>query len=141
MQLIHSSGLLLLLTLLTACSSKSSSEELTKELQTVSSWTATAHMVGDAWVRGSVPTAYAKQTLSTAQQELQKESDTLAQLSISPTQRPTLLENLHRLEQTVGQMSTAVEQADRTAMTQEIQKLSLAEQKVKKFAQSKGMQR
>ena len=140
MQFIHSFSLLLLLTLLTACSSKSSSEELTKELQTVFSWTATAEMVGDAWVRGAVPTAYAKQTLSTAQQELQKETGTLAQLSTAPTQRSTLLKNLQILEKTVGQMSTAAEQADHRKMTQEIQKLSLAEQKIKTFAQTQGMQ-
>jgi len=34
-------------------------------------------MVGDAWLRGGVPTVYAKQTLQKAQQELQKEIDTL----------------------------------------------------------------
>lgn len=140
MQFIHSSSLLLLLALLTACSSKSSSEELTKELQTVSSWTATAEMVGNAWVRGAVPTAYAKKTLSTAQQELQKETGTLVQLSTAPTQRSTLLKNLQLLEKTVGQMSTAVEQADHHKMTQEIQKLSMAAQKIKTFAQTQGMQ-
>lgn len=43
---------LLLLPLFTACSSQSSASELTKELQTVTSWAATAQMVGDAWTRG-----------------------------------------------------------------------------------------
>lgn len=140
MRLMHSSHLWLLLTLLTACSNKSSKEQLANELQTITSWSATAQMVGEAWVRGAVPTVYAKQTLSTAQQELQKETDTLAQLSIPPTQRPTLLENLQRLDQTVGQMSTAAQQTDRTGMAQEIQKLALEKQKIKKFAQTKGMQ-
>lgn len=140
MRLMHSSRLLLLLTLLTACSNKSSEDKLANELQTITSWSATAQMVGEAWVRGAVPTVYAKQTLSTAQQELQKETDTLAQLSIPPTQRPTLLENLQHLDQTVGQMSTAAQQTDRTGMAQEIQKLALEKQKIKKFVQARGMQ-
>lgn len=140
MRLMPSSGLLLLVTLLTACSNKSSKDQLTNELQTITSWSATAQMVGEAWVRGAVPTVYAKQTLLTAQQELQKETNTLAQLSIPPTQRPTLLEDLQRLEQTIGQMSTAAQQTNQTGMVQEIQKLALEKQKIKKFAQTRGMQ-
>lgn len=62
------SSLLLLLNLLTACSSQSSTDKLAKELQTVKSWTATAHMVADAQIHGDVPTAYAKHTLEKAQE-------------------------------------------------------------------------
>jgi hypothetical protein len=140
MRLVHLSGLLLLLMLLTACINKSSEDKLANELQTITSWSATAQMVGEAWVRGAVPTVYAKQTLSTAQQELQKETDMLVRLSITSTQRPTLLENLQRLNQTVGQMSTAAQQTDRTRMSQKIKQLVLEEQKIKKFAQTTGMQ-
>jgi uncharacterized metal-binding protein len=66
---------LLLLTLMTACSGKSEADKLTKELQTVTSWAATAEMTGEAWIQGNVPTAYAKQTLSTAQKKLHKQTE------------------------------------------------------------------
>ena len=125
--------MLLLLTLLTACSNKSS-DDVTKELEAVTSWAATAQMTGDAWIRGAVPTAYAKQTLSTAQKELHKETDTLT--SINSTQRRTLLEHLQRLEMIVNQMSTAVAQGNHTALAQQLKQLSAEKQTISTLGQS-----
>lgn len=131
-------SLLFLLKLLTACSSQSSTNELAKELQTVKSWAATAEMVGDAWIRGNVPKAYAKQTLEKTQEELKNETDTLSKLSIESSQRDTVLEQLKRLENTVGQMSKAVEQKDQKLIAQQIQQLSLEEQMIDKLAKTAG---
>jgi FlaA1/EpsC-like NDP-sugar epimerase len=133
-------GALLLLTLLSACSSKSSTSKLTKELQTVTSWAATAEMTGDAWIRGNVPTVYAKQTLSTTLEKLHKETEKIAQSSSDPTQRRTILDHLQRLESTVGQMSRAVEQKDRTATTQKLRQLSTQKQTISTFATVAGGQ-
>ncbi len=140
-------GSLLLLTLLTACSGKSEADKLTKELQTVSSWAATAEMTGEAWMQGNVPTAYAKQTLSTAQKKLHKQTEAIARLSYDPTQLSRILEHLQLLESTVGQMSTAVEQKDRTALarldadiTQQLQQLSSQKQSIKTLAKTAGGQ-
>lgn len=139
-------GSLLLLTLLTACSGKSEAD-ITKELQTVTSWAATAEMTGEAWIQGNVPTAYAKQTLSTAQKKLHKQTERLAHTSYDPRQRRTILELLGRLESTVAQMSTAVEQKDRTALalldadiTQQLQQLSSQKQSIKTLAKTAGGQ-
>lgn len=129
-----------MLTLLTACSSKSSADELTKKLQTVTSWAATAEMTGDAWIQGNVPTVFAKQTLSLAQEKLHKETEKIAQLSIDPMQHRTILENLMRLESTVGQMSTAVEQKDRTAIAQQLKQLSSQKQAIDTLALTTGGQ-
>jgi Asp-tRNA(Asn)/Glu-tRNA(Gln) amidotransferase C subunit len=111
---------------------------LAKELQTVKSWTATAHRVGDAWTRGDVPTPYVKETLEKTQQELKNETDTLSKLSIEPSQRATVLEQLKRFEDTVGQMSKVVEQKNPQAMTQQIQQLSIQEQTLDKLAKTVG---
>lgn len=132
------SGLLLLLKLLLACSSQSSSEDLAKELQTVKSWAATAHLVGDSWMRGNVPEAYTKQTLEKTQEELKHETDTLSKLSIESSQRDTVLEQLKRLENTVAQMSKAVEQKDQKAIAHQIQQLSLEEQTIDKLVKTAG---
>lgn len=132
------SSLLLLVKLLSACSSQSSSDELAKELQTVKSWAATAHLVGDSWTQGNVPEAYAKQTLEKTQEELKNETDTLSKLSIESSQRDTLLDQLKRLENTVGQMSKAVAQKDQKAIAQQIQQLSLEEQMLDKLAKTAG---
>lgn len=134
-------GSLLLLTVLTACSGKSEADKLTKELQTVTSWAATAEMTGEAWMQGNVPTTFAKQTLFSALQKLHKETETIAQLSYDPTQRRTILEHLQILESTVGQMSIAVEQEDRIAIANQLQQLSTQKQKIIILANTAGGQR
>jgi hypothetical protein len=146
MQFKSLSGFLFLLISLTACASQSSNEEIKKELTTVKSWTATVHMVGDAWMRGAVPTPYAKDTLKKAQQEFKKEADTLSKKQPMQQQK-MLLGNIHNIESTVEQMSTAVEQKDRTALAklvaeiaQEIQQLSAQEQKLTALAKTAGEQ-
>lgn len=137
MEEIHSVSLLLLLTILGGCSSKSSSDELNKELQTVQSWAATAHLVGDTWLRGDVPTAYAKRTLSTTQKELQNELNNLSQKA-PPQSRSTLIAQLQRLQGTVQEMSKAVELKNSTAMKQQIQELSTEEQALGKLFKTAG---
>lgn len=129
MQWIRIGSSLLCFSLLTACSGQSSTDKLTKELDSVKSWTATAHMVGDAWIKGTVPEAYAKETLSKTQEELQKETETL-KLADSAPAHSQILEQLKQLKDTVAQMSKAVEQKDQQAMNQQIQQLSSQEQTI-----------
>jgi prophage DNA circulation protein len=135
---IRSASLLLFLTILSACSSKSSSDELAKELQTVKSWTATAHLVGDTWMRGDVPTSYAKQTLSKTQEELQNEIDILSQKALAQN-RTTLVVQLQRLQGTVQQMSKALEHKDARAMQRQIQQLSAQEESISNLAKTAGL--
>ena len=128
MRSLHSGILLLLLIILSACSSKYSEvDELAKDLKTVTSWAATANMTGDAWIRGNVPTVYAKQALQKAQQEIIKETVTLDK-EVPAQNHRQLLEQLKNLQQTVGQMSTAVEQENRTIVAQQIQQLLIEKQ-------------
>lgn len=127
MRVLNFWGLLLLLSTVAACSPKQKASELTKELKTVTSWAATAHMVGDSWLRDTVPTAYAKQTLQRTQKELQKETSSLEK--VAPARdRTKVLEQLQRLGYTVREMTVAVERKDRYIMTQQIQQLSTQEQ-------------
>ncbi|MEH2390341.1 MAG: hypothetical protein V7K21_01260 [Nostoc sp.] len=74
---------LLILTLLASCSGKNSAEDMDKETQSVSSWLATANMVGDAWISGAVPNIYAEQTLKRATEELRKEKEKIDEIKLS----------------------------------------------------------
>lgn len=121
--------LALLLTTLTACSAPSAAEKRTKELETVASWVATAHMVGDAWLQNAVPAVYAQQTLHSTQQELHKETDAIAKVT-STQERSQVLAKLQRLEQTIGQMSTAVAQNNRPHLQQQLQQLTVQQQAI-----------
>lgn len=132
-------SVLLLLSTVTACSSQPSADKLAKELQTVTSWAATAHMVGDSWLRGTVPTVYAKQTLQTAQEELQKETSALAKAA-PVGDRTQVLAQLERLKYTLRQMAATVEQKDRSGLTQQVQQLALQEQALKRLVPTPGRQ-
>ena len=124
---IRSASLLLVLTILSACSSKSSAGAVTKELRAVKSWAATAHLIGDKWIQKDVPAVYAQQTLSKVQQELQKERDNLSRKA-PPQSRARLIAQVQHLQATVAQMSEAVEQKNFQAMSQQLQQLSAQEQ-------------
>ncbi|MEH2184188.1 hypothetical protein [Nostoc sp.] len=119
---------LLGLTLLTACS-EAATDRLTQELQTVKSWTATSKMVADAWVRGAVPKVYAKQTLKKAQQELQTETDNIAQIesstAIPQSYKLALLGHIKQLAKITEQISTSIEQENYSVVAQRIGDLSL----------------
>ncbi|MBH8574880.1 hypothetical protein I8752_18000 [Nostocaceae cyanobacterium CENA369] len=131
---------LLLLLLLTACGSKSTKDELSKELQSVKSWTATAHFVGDAWIHKAVPTTYVKQTLDKTQQELKTQTEELSKLSIPSSNRGAILKSLQQLQDTVSQMSKAVENNNYPAVTQQVQQLSHQEQAIAQLSLAAGGQ-
>lgn len=133
-------GFLILLTLLTSCTTQSSTDKLTHELQSVKSWAATTNMVADAWGRDAIPSAYAKQTLVKAQQELQTEIDNIKKIR---TPRKTDIESaknlvyiVSKMSTTTGQILTAMEKENRTAVTQQLGQLSIQQQTLDKFEQS-----
>ncbi|MDF5733156.1 MAG: hypothetical protein PUP92_35510, partial [Rhizonema sp. PD38] len=107
-------------------------EDLSKELKTVSSWAATAHMVGEASIRGTVSTAYAKETLKKSREKLQEQTD---KLSKSPEARHNkVLEPLQQLQKTISQMSIAVEQKDNKAIATQLEHLSRQEKTIRTLA-------
>jgi hypothetical protein len=143
MSLIRFGCSILLLISLSACGARIPADELASELQTVSSWAATARMTGEAWMNSAVPKAYATRTLREAQQTIHEEIDTIRKLSSAsmPDTSAALLERLQALERVAGQMATAVEQEDRAALTEQLKQLSAEEQKIKSFKESGGVQR
>jgi hypothetical protein len=133
---------LLGLLLLTACSSlQSPADQRTSELQSVVSAAATAHLAGDAWVQGTVPSVYARQTLQTAADDLQSGSATLTQLPPGtplPQEGRTLPDEVQRLSQVVQQMVQAVEHEDRPAMTPLLAQLRASEDLLQQATQDAG---
>jgi hypothetical protein len=110
-------------------------------MQTATSWAATAHMVGEAWLGGAVPTRYARRTLQTAQQTLSEKRDTLQQSpSITGDRLSKALEHLQNLEATVEEMQKAVQMGDRASLGQQIKQLATEEQTLKTFTQNAGGQ-
>jgi hypothetical protein len=114
--------------LASGCGSGTWAHGVAEELKTVSSWAATSHMVGDAWMAGSVPTSYAAQTLFGVQQQLQEERRRILSRSIPAETRGAVLRQLDSLEATINQMLTVVRRGDRRALAQPIGQLSAAEE-------------
>jgi hypothetical protein len=60
----------IMLLTITACGSHAAADAMSSALQTAASWAATAHLAGEAWLSGAVPTAYTRRTLRLAEQAL-----------------------------------------------------------------------
>jgi len=125
----------LLVAILTACNSQSSSINAKKELQTIDSWTATAHLLADEWLRGAVPNIYAQQTLQKVEKNLQQEADTLTKGNLV-RKYPNLPTQLQQLQQSVHFLSAAIAQANRATVTQKVQQLSTQEQEFHRLRNS-----
>lgn len=121
--------LLLIFSTATACSTQPSPQSLGKELRTINSWAATAHMVSDSWLKGTVPNAYAKRTLQTTQDNLKKETDALEKI-VPNENRDSALSQVENLQQIVSQVMTGIEQRDRDEVTRNLQDLSNQEQSI-----------
>jgi hypothetical protein len=110
-------------------------------MQTATSWAATAHMTGEAWLNGAVPTRYARRTMQTAQQALSEEKRMLEQSpSITGDRLSKALEQLQQLEATVEEMQAAVQTGDRARLGQQLNQLATQEQTLKTFTQNAGGQ-
>jgi uncharacterized protein (DUF3084 family) len=110
-----------------ACSG-SSTAEARKALQAVTSWAATAHLVGDAWLAHAAPRTYTAQTLLHARQQLQKLQKQLQTLQsrlppASAAERERLFTHIQNLTQTVSQMRSAVNQDDAARLRQQLTQL------------------
>ena len=131
---------LLMLTLLASCSGKTSAEDINKETQSVSSWVATANMVGDAWIRGAVPNKYAEQTLKRATEELRKEKEKIDEIKlykdINEHDKSVLLAKVLQLANKTEEMSRAVAEKNRSEVRQKLGELAAEKRSLNKLNKS-----
>ena len=133
---------LLIVTLLASCSGKTSAEDIDKERQSVSSWVATANMVGDAWIRGAVPNKYAEQTLKRATEELRKEKEKIDEIKLSKDvsehDKSVLGSEVSQLANKTEEMSKAVAQKNRSAVRQKLGELAAEKRSLNKLRKVAG---
>ena len=131
---------LLILILLASCSGKNSAEDIDKEIQNISSWVATANMVGDAWVRDVVPNKYAEQTLKKSTEKLRKEKDKIDKIKLSKVvtehDKLLLLAEVIQLANKTEEMSRAVGQKNRLEVRQKLGELAAEERSLNKLKKS-----
>ncbi len=131
--------ILLLTLLLAACSGQSGQGNISKDLQTVQSWTSTAYMVGDVWQRGQVPTEYAVQTLEAANSNLKQEQSLISGPGQGDQARE-LVQKLPAVIEIVNRMTEAVRRGDHGDLGQALQQLAAQEQSLDQLAKSIGAQ-
>ena len=107
---------------LAACTHSSSHEKLIKSLQTIQSWTATAQMVGETWQQGTVPDAYAEQTLEKSQEEIAKETKDLTESSIQ--------QQTQQIQQTLQHLTDAIKRHQKGEIVAPLQQLSTQHQQL-----------
>jgi hypothetical protein len=141
MRIVRVCSLSLFLLVFNSCA-QSPAAQLKAELQTITSWTATARMVGEAWLKGYLPHAYASRTLRTAQETLSEEVKTVeAQGSEGVAELHTsVMSQARSLEQLIGQVRAAVENRDGSTLSELLKQLEREEQTIKALARSGGVQ-
>jgi hypothetical protein len=132
-------GPIFLLTII-ACGSHSAVDRLKTKLQTAASWAATAHLAGEAWLSGAVPTAYTKRTLHMAEHTLVEGiRQVQAQPATSAAAAPaSVSEHLQRLTHLLSRMREAVQAEDRRAMTHHLTALAHEEEALRTLIKGGG---
>jgi hypothetical protein len=131
-------GSLSLLLVLTTCCAQSPADKFKSEMQTVSSWTATARMVCEAWLKGTVPHAYAAHTLQTAGETLEDEAGTIQEQSGEGGLQSSLVKEVRGVGQIINGMRAAIESRDNQALTLLLKQLYAEEQALNALAGSSG---
>ena len=131
---------MLLAFVLTGCA-KRDADQLKSELQTVSSWTATARMTGEAWLKQALPRAYTAQTFRIAGETMQEEMKTIRERPGGGAAEPwaSLFNQAGMVGQLTERMREAVEKRDDQALDQLLKQLETQEQAIKALAKSGGV--
>jgi hypothetical protein len=128
----------LLLLTSSACASDPQ-KEARQELQTLSSWAATIHLLGEAWLERSVPGRYAQKTLDEARQTLQDESQTIQQSSSMPADaRASLVEHAQKLDKLAGTLREEVQTGDPSLTRQALDEVAQEQQTLEGLARGAG---
>ena len=131
---------LLFLLALTSCT-RSPADQLKTELQTVTSWTATARMAGEAWLKGTVPHAYAARTLRTAEETLEDEARTIQEQAQDKGElQASLASRVRETGQVIDRMRAAIESRDAQTLDGLLKQLAAGEQTMKGLVSSGGVQ-
>jgi hypothetical protein len=129
------------LLLLSAACAQDPQKEVRQELQTLSSWAATLHLLADSWREGSVPSRYAAKTADDAHETLMEESQTIQQSSSIPADAREVIKgharNIHAAAMSLAQ---AVRNEDRGAAAQLSGQLSDEQKSVDDLARGAGAQ-
>jgi hypothetical protein len=125
---------------LSAACSRDPQKEISREAQTLASWAATLHMIGDSWREGSVPGRYAEKTIIEVREALREEGKTINESSTLPADaRAAVSDHARKLDALASGMRESVT-SNPAAMPQEIETLAQEEQSLRDLAQKAGAQ-
>jgi hypothetical protein len=129
------------LALFCAACAQDPQKETKQELQTLSSWAATLHLLADSWREGSVPTQYTTKTLENARDALRQESQRAqSSSSLGGEARSSLVAHIESLDALAGEFASATQREDRSAVPQLVNALAQEEQTLADLAQKAGAQ-
>lgn len=99
-------------------------------------------MACEAWLKGTIPHAYATHTLRTAQEMIEDEAQTIQAQpqGASGELQASLASSALGTAQVINQMRAAVERRDNQALSQLLRQLEAEEQAIKGAAKSGGVQ-
>jgi hypothetical protein len=116
---------------LTACGPKPPRKQIDEQGQSVASWAGTAELLATAWLRGDVPTAYARQTLQSGAQQVEHARSSLAKVATGDSLAQAAVEAYGRLADRLTRMTAALQQDDRSFLEQSTDRLPSDAQRIR----------
>jgi hypothetical protein len=107
-----------------------------EQMDSVVSWLGTAGMVGDAWLRHTIPDKYTRQTLELSHDTLLRMANDLLKSPPSGVDTASLDSVLTRSRRRVAQMARFVEAKDAPSFLRQLDSLRADEKIVKQFSDS-----
>jgi hypothetical protein len=109
---------------LPACQKKSPEEDLLKKVEPVGSWLASLEMTGRKWLANSVPTSFAKNSLSAAGKAFDKAAEETAKSEAGPEVRARLGQLVSEARAAGAGLRRGIEAGDRGAVAREVGRLA-----------------
>ena len=116
--------------LIAACKSPAPAEQM----DAIQSWMATAEMVGDAWLRHSVPDKYSRETLELSRATLIQLSGDLLESPPKPVDSAALDGVLTRSQERIGVMARLIKAKDAPEFSRQLDSLRADQKIVKRLA-------
>lgn len=108
---------------LTACGPKPPRKQIDEQGNSVASWAATAEMVAAAWLRGDLPDHYARHTLQSGAQQVERARASLARVAAGDSLARAAVREYGRLADRLGRMTAALQRQDRSALSESTDQL------------------
>ncbi len=101
---------------LVACSRQTPDQKLADAIDPATSWIATLDLASDSWLGNRVPTSFVRESLKSAQKELEKAQETVDSSKADARLRDSVRAQLRIADDAAAELGGAIQRSDRAAV-------------------------